>query len=470
MPKNFLTEDFLLYSKTSKILYHDYAKDMPIFDYHCHLPPRDVAENRRFENLTQIWLAGDHYKWRAMRTNGVNERIITGDASDEEKFMAWAETVPYTVRNPLYHWTHLELKNPFGIDDKVLNPETAKEIYARCNTLLQKDQFTARGIMERMKVKVVCTTDDPTDNLEYHQKVKKDNFSVKVLPAFRPDKAMAVESPAVFNQWVKKLEETANLEVKNVISLLEAIRKRRDYFHAAGCRISDHAVETPYTEEYTMNEIESIFQKVRQGNSLSRTEILQFKSAMMYEFGLMNAEKNWTMQIHIGALRNNNTRMMEKLGPDTGYDTIGDYEIAYPLSRFLDRLEREGKLPKTILYVLNPKDNEVIGTIIGCFQDGAVPGKIQFGSGWWFNDQKDGMERQMDALSNLGLLSRFVGMLTDSRSFLSYPRHEYFRRILCNLIGKDVDNGELPGDIKWLGKIVQDICYNNAVRYFGIEV
>jgi glucuronate isomerase len=470
MPNHFLTEDFLLYSKTARILFHDYAKEMPIYDYHCHLSPQDIAGNRQFENLTRIWLAGDHYKWRAMRTNGIHERFITGDADDEEKFMAWAETVPYTVRNPLYHWTHLELKNPFGIDNQVLTPVTAKAIYDHCNQLLKTGSFSARGIMERMKVKIVCTTDDPLDNLEYHQQIQKDNFRVKVLPTFRPDKAMSVESPAVFNNWVKRLEEVTNTEIKSVQLLVAAVRKRRDYFHEAGCRISDHAVETPYAEEYTWEEVENIFRNVRSGSVVSRPEILKFKSAMMYEFGLMNTEKNWTMQIHIGALRNNNTRMMEKLGPDTGFDTIGDYEIAYPLVRFLDRLEREGKLPKTIIYVLNPNDNETIGAITGCFQDGSVPGKIQFGSGWWFNDQKDGMQRQLEALSNLGLLSRFVGMLTDSRSFLSYPRHEYFRRILCNLIGNDVENGELPGDLKWLGQIVQNICYNNAARYFGIEL
>jgi glucuronate isomerase len=471
MSKTFLGEDFLLSNETARILYHDYAKDMPIFDYHCHLPPQDVAGNRQFENLTRIWLGGDHYKWRAMRTNGVAEELITGDADDEAKFMAWAETVPYTVRNPLYHWTHLELKRPFGITGKTLGPDTAKAIYDQCNALLHTEAFRARSIMERMNVKVVCTTDDPADSLEYHRQIKADTgFSIKVLPAFRPDKAMGVESTVNFNAYLEKLEAAAGMEIRTFAALIEALRRRHAFFHEMGCRISDHAVEVPYAEEYTDFEVENIFNKVRKGNPLNRLETLKFKSAMMYEYGLMNAEKGWTTQVHIGALRNNNTRFFTRLGPDTGFDSSADYEIADPLCRYLDRLDSEGKLPKTIIYTLNPKDNETIATAIGCFQDGSVPGKIQFGSGWWFNDQKDGMQRQMEALSQMGLLSRFVGMLTDSRSFLSYPRHEYFRRILCNLLGKDVENGELPGDIKWLGKIVQDISFNNAVNYFGIDV
>lgn len=471
MAKNFLTEDFLLSNEPARVLYHDYAKDMPIFDYHCHLPPKDIAENRQFANLTQIWLGGDHYKWRAMRTNGVSEKYITGDASDEEKFMEWAKTVPYTVRNPLFHWTHLELKRPFGITGKILGPDTAKEIYEHCNALLRTEKFRARGIMEQMNVKVVCTTDDPVDSLEYHQQIKADSsFKIKVLPAFRPDKAMAAENAASFNAYLDKLAEVSGIEINSFNALVEAIRKRHSFFHEMGCRISDHALEFPYAEPYSDYEIENIFNKVRKGNELNCQEVLKFKSAMMYEFAIMNHAKGWTTQLHIGALRNNNTRLMRLLGPDTGFDSVADYQIAYPLSRFLDRLDREDKLSKTIIYTLNPKDNETIATIMGCFQDGSIPGKIQFGSGWWFNDQKDGMLRQMEALSQLGLLSRFVGMLTDSRSFLSYPRHEYFRRILCNLIGTDVENGELPNDIAWLGKVVQDISYYNAVNYFGIEV
>jgi glucuronate isomerase len=471
MSKAFLNEDFLLSNETARILYHDYAKDMPIFDYHCHLPPQDVAENRQFENLTRIWLEGDHYKWRAMRTNGVAEKYITGDADDKAKFMVWAETVPYTVRNPLFHWTHLELRRPFGITGKTLGPDTAGEIYDHCNALLQTEAFRARGIMEQMNVKVVCTTDDPVDSLEYHRQIKADTgFKIKVLPAFRPDKSMGVESVANFNAYVEKLEAVAGMEIMTFSALIEALRGRHAYFHEMGCRLSDHAVEFPYAEEYTDFEVENIFKKIREGNPLSRPEILKFKSAMMYEYALMNAEKGWTTQVHIGALRNNSTRLFKLLGPDTGFDSSADFEIAYPLSRYLDRLDREDKLPKTIIYTLNPKDNETIATMIGCFQDGSVPGKLQFGSGWWFNDQKDGMQRQMETLSQMGLLSRFVGMLTDSRSFLSYPRHEYFRRILCNLLGTDVENGELPGDIKWLGQIVQDISFNNAVNYFGIDV
>jgi glucuronate isomerase len=471
MTKDFLTEDFLLENKTAKILYHDYAKDMPIFDYHCHLPPSEVAQNRQFDNLTQIWLGGDHYKWRAMRTNGVDERYITGDASDEAKFMEWAKTVPYTVRNPLYHWTHLELRRPFGVTDKILGPDTAKEIYDHCNQLLHTEKFRARGIMEQMKVKVVCTTDDPVDSLEYHQQLKADaSFKIKVLPAFRPDKAMAVENAANFNAWVDKLAEVTQMELGNVDAFLTALRKRHAFFHEMGCRLSDHALEFPYAEAYTDYEIQNIYNKVRRGNALCRQEVLKFKSAMMYEFALMNHENGWTTQLHIGALRNNNARLMRSLGPDTGFDSVADYEIAVPLARYLDRLDNEDKLAKTIIYSLNPKDNETIATIIGCFQDGSIPGKIQFGSAWWFLDQKNGMLRQMETLSQMGLLSRFVGMLTDSRSLLSYPRHEYFRRLLCNLFGTDVENGELPNDLKWLGKIVQDISFNNAANYFGIKV
>lgn len=470
MARDFLTEDFLLNSETARALYHDYAAQMPIFDYHCHLPPRDIAENRRFENLTRVWLGGDHYKWRAMRANGVSERLITGDASDEEKFMAWAGTVPTTVRNPLYHWTHLELKRPFGITGKVLNPASAREIYEHCNKLLQTESFRARGIMKQMNVKAVCTTDDPVDGLEEHLQIKQDgSFDIKVLPAFRPDKAMAVESAVNFNTWVKRLEEAAGMTIQSFSALVAAVRNRHEFFHQVGCRLSDHAMEVPYAENYTESEINSIFSKVRQGGALEPGEIAKFKSAMLYELALMNEEKNWTMQLHMGALRNVNSRAMKNLGPDTGYDCIADYEIAYPLTRFLDRLDREDKLPKTIIYTLNAKDNDVIATAMGCFQDGVTPGKLQFGSAWWFHDQKDGMLKQMESLSNMGLLSRFVGMLTDSRSFLSYPRHEYFRRILCNLLGNDVEQGELPKDLKWLGGIVQDICFNNAVRYFGVE-
>ncbi len=471
MPKPFLSESFLLDTDTAKVLYHDYAAGMPIFDYHCHLPPQEVAENRAFENLTQIWLAGDHYKWRAMRANGVAERLITGDASDKEKFDAWAATVPYTMRNPLYHWTHMELKRPFGIGGKLLCPESATEIYDTCGALLQTEAFRARGIMQQFQVKVVCTTDDPVDSLEHHMRIAEDEaFAIRVLPTFRPDRAMAVESPETFTAWVESLEAAADMTIRDASSFVEAIRKRHDVFHDAGCRISDHGLGEPYAEEYTESEIRVIFDKVRIGRDISVEEIRKFKSAMMVEFGLMDAEKNWTLQLHMGAIRNNNTRFFKQLGPDTGFDSMGDFEIARPLARFLDRLDEQEKLPKTILYNLNPRDNELLATMIGNFQDGSVPGKIQFGSAWWFNDQRGGMEWQMNALSTMGLLSRFVGMLTDSRSFLSYPRHEYFRRILCNLIGGDVENGQLPNDMPHLGSIVQDVSYNNAVEYFGIPV
>jgi len=469
--KPFLTEDFLLQTETAKILYHNYAENMPIFDYHCHLPVEEIADNRNFENLTQIWLNGDHYKWRAMRANGIDEHFITGKANDYEKFEAWASTVPKTLRNPLYHWTHLELKRYFDISDKLLNPDTAGEIYDTCSEMLQTKTFSTRGILQRMNVKVVCTTDDPVDALEYHQQIKADeSVAIKILPAFRPDRAMGVESPEAFNQWVGKLEAAADVHINDYPSFLEALEKRHTFFHQMGCRLSDHGIEYPSASDYTLSDITRFFADIRQGRSLQPEEILQFKSAMLLAFARMDAEKGWTQQFHLGALRNLNTNAMQVLGPDTGYDSIGDFEIARPLAKFLDTLDRDGKLAKTIIYNLNPRDNELIATMIGNFQDGTVPGKMQFGSGWWFNDQKDGIEQQLNALSNMGLLSRFVGMLTDSRSFLSYPRHEYFRRILCNLLGDDVENGELPHDIELIGNMVKDICYRNAVDYFDIEV
>jgi glucuronate isomerase len=468
---DFLTEDFLLRNESAKKLYHEYAEKMPIFDYHCHIPPQQIAENEQFKNMTQAWLAGDHYKWRAMRANGIDEQLITGDAPDLEKFLAWAKTVPNTLRNPLYHWTHMELKDPFGIKDKLLGPKTAKEIWTACNEQLKTDDFRVRGILFRMNVKVVCTTDDPVDNLEFHTKIKNDtSFAVKVVPCFRPDRAMAVEDSDTFAQWVGKLEEVTNTEIKDFSGFLDAIKKRHDFFHHMGCRLSDHGVESPCAEDYIESEIIYIFHKVRFGKSLDPQEILKFKSAMMHELALLNHARGWTMQLHLGALRNTNSRFGSLLGRDAGFDSMGDYEIARPLARFFDKLDVMEKLPKTILYPLNPRDNELIATMCGNFQDSTVPGKIQFGSAWWFNDQRDGIERQLDALSNMGLLSTFVGMITDSRSFLSYPRHEYFRRVLCNLIGQDVENGELPADYNLLGKMVQDISYNNAVRYFGIDL
>jgi glucuronate isomerase len=474
MADNFLDADFLLSNEISRRLYHEYAAGLPIFDYHCHLPVAEVADNRRFENLTAIWLAGDHYKWRAMRACGVEERLITGDAPDWDKFAAWAETVPFTVRNPLYLWTHMELKDPFGVEDKLLSPDTAREIYDHCNALLSKEEFRARGLMKHFNVKVVCTTDDPTDDLSRHRKLAEEleagTFRVKVLPAFRPDKAMAVENLKGFIAWIIRLEKAADLLIGDYPSLLEALRRRHRYFHALGCRLSDHGIEQPYAADYTEKEVDGIFKKARAGGSLTAEEILKFKSAVLYELAVMDGEAGWTQQFHFGALRNNSGRMFAAVGPDSGFDAMGDFEIGRPLVRFLDRLDSAGKLAKTIVYILNPRDNELAASILGSFQDGTVAGKMQLGSAWWFNDQIDGMKRQMEALSNIGLISRFVGMLTDSRSFLSYPRHEYFRRLLCDIFGRDVEAGLLPADIPHLGRIVQDICWNNAVRYFGIPV
>ncbi|MBD3344826.1 MAG: glucuronate isomerase [Chitinivibrionales bacterium] len=471
MSDSFRDSNFLLQNKTAIELYHTHASDLPIIDYHSHLPPDQIAEDKKFSNLTEIWLYGDHYKWRQMRTNGIDERFCTGDASDWEKFEAWAKTVPATIKNPLYHWTHLELKHPFGIADRLLNAETAKDIWEECNEKLASDEFSARGILKQMNVEVLCTTDDPSDSLEHHKKIKEDkSFNIKVFPTFRPDKAMAVENPQNFNAWVDRLAQSADMEISTYSDLVDLIRKRHDFFHSLGCRLSDHGLETAYAEDYTDSEVEKIFSKIRGGKTLESDEIAKFKSAMLYEFGIMDFEKGWTQQLHLGALRNNNTRLFKALGPDTGFDSIGDFEIARPLSRFLDRLDKENKLPKTILYNLNPRDNELIATMIGNFQDGSVPGKMQFGSGWWFLDQKSGIEAHIDTLSNLSLLSRFVGMLTDSRSFLSFPRHEYFRRIVCNILGTDIENGLLPRDMYLIGNLVKDVCYRNARSYFGFPI
>ncbi|MGA3286183.1 MAG: glucuronate isomerase [Bacteroidota bacterium] len=468
MKEEFIHKNFLLDTKTASKLYYTYAEPLPIIDYHCHIPPKEVAQNRKFENMTQIWLAGDHYKWRAMRTCGVKEQFITGNASDWEKFEMWARTVPKTIRNPLYHWTHLELKRPFGISDKLLNGKTAKSIWEKCNAKLATPGFTAQGIAKRMNVEIICTTDDPIDSLEYHETyAKKGNGFTRMLPAFRPDKAMAVENVDAFLSYLQKLETVSGIEIKDFDSLLVAIRARHDFFHSRGCRVSDHGIETAYAEDYTDSEIRFIFKKLQKGKSPDAVETLKFKSAMMYEFGVMDYEKGWVQQLHLSALRNNNSRMMRVLGPDTGFDSIGDFEIARPLAKFLDKLDTENKLAKTILYNLNPRDNELMATMIGNFQDGSVAGKLQYGSGWWFLDQRDGMQKQIEALSNLGMLSQFIGMLTDSRSFLSYPRHEYFRRLLCNILGGEIEQGLIPNDMKLIGGMVQDICYNNAKKYFG---
>lgn len=467
MKNNISSENFLLYNELSLYLYHDIAAKLPIIDYHCHLPVQEIADNKKFENLTQIWLYGDHYKWRAMRTNGIDEKYCTGNATDWEKFSAWAETVPYTLRNPLYHWTHLELKNPFGITDRLLNKNTAKNVWDEVNILLSKDEFTTQGLLKHFNVEVVCTTDDPVDSLEYHKKLKDSGFSVRIIPAFRPDKGMAVENQKSFLVWLDKLQDATGINIINFSNYIEAIRKRHDYFHSVGCRLSDHGIETAYAEDYTVSRINKIFEKILTGKKLTTDEVLKFKSAMMYEFGIMDHEKNWVQQLHIGALRNNNTRLLKALGPDTGFDSIGDFEIARPLSHYLDALDSENKLPKTILYNLNPSDNELIAAMIGNFQDGTIPGKMQYGSAWWFMDQLDGMKKQIDTLSNMGLLSRFIGMLTDSRSFLSYPRHEYFRRLLCSILGEDVEKGLIPDDKILLEEMVKNICYYNAKNYFN---
>ena len=465
--KNFMDENFLLTTETAQMLYHEHAKKMPIIDYHCHLIPQMVADDHQFRSLTEIWLGGDHYKWRAMRTNGIDERYCTGkDTTDWEKFEKWAETVPYTFRNPLYHWTHLELKTAFGID-KILSPKTAREIYDECNEKLAQPEYTARGFMRRYNVEVVCTTDDPIDSLEHHIKTRESGFEVKMLPTWRPDKAMAVEVPENFRAYIDKLSEVSGVAISKFADVIEALRVRHKFFEERGCKLSDHGIEEFYAEDYTDAEIEAIFNKVYGGTALTKEEILKYKSAMMTEFGIMDAETGWTQQFHYGAIRDNNSKMFKLLGPDTGFDSIGEFTTAKALAKYLDKLNSMGKLAKTILYNLNPCANEVIATMLGNFQDGSVPGKIQFGSGWWFLDQKDGMEKQMNALSVLGLLSRFVGMLTDSRSFLSYPRHEYFRRTLCNLVGRDVENGEIPySEMERVCQMIEDISYNNAKNFF----
>lgn len=467
--KNFLDDNFLLETKTAERLYHEYAKQMPVIDYHCHLPPEQIATDMQFENLTKIWLYGDHYKWRAMRTNGVNESYCTGDKSDYEKFEKWADTVPYTMRNPLYHWTHLELKRYFNVND-LLNKQSANKIYNECTERLQTEEYSVRNLLRKMNVKIVCTTDDPVDSLEHHKKIKDDGFEIPVLPAWRPDAAMNVSSAQRFISYVKKIEAASNISISDFGSFLNALKNRHDYFAAMGCTVSDHGLEQAYAEDYTDAEIKSIFDTIYSGKELNKEEQNKFRSAMLIIFAEWDHEKGWVQQYHIGAIRNNNLKAMRELGPDTGWDSIGDFSQAEALSKMLGKLIDQNKLTKTILYNLNPADNELFATMIGNFNDGSTAGKIQWGSGWWFLDQKDGMTRQLNALSNMALLSRFIGMLTDSRSFLSYPRHEYFRRILCNLFGNDVENGELPNDIEWIGKLVQDICFNNANEYFGFNL
>ncbi len=468
----FINDNFMLGNETARMLYREHAAKMPIIDYHCHLIPKQIAENIQFRDITQLWLvdghAGDHYKWRAMRANGVPEEYITGGTkSSWEIFEKWAETIPYTMRNPLYHWTHLELSRVFCID-KLLSPKTAREIFEECNAKLATEEFRGQALIRKFNVEVVCTTDDPADDLRWHKMIAEKPFGTKVLPAWRPDKAMAVEDPQSYKEYLKKLGEAADKNIDSYTDLIEALQKRHDFFESMGCKLSDHGMDTFYGADYTHLEIELIFKKVLLGKAPGPKEIEKFRSAFLHDMAVMDAESGWAQQFHVGPLRNNNSKMFKLIGPDTGFDAIGDLPVATAGHRFFDRLASEDKLAKTILYCLNPKDNEVMMAMAYTFNDGTFPGKMQFGSAWWFLDQEDGMRKQINALSSQGLLSRFVGMLTDSRSFISYPRHEYFRRILCDVIGNDVENGKLPAsELDFIGKMVEDISYNNAKNYFA---
>lgn len=465
--KKFMDKDFMLESKTAQDLYHNHAAGLPIIDYHCHLNPKEVAEDHKFSSITELWLGGDHYKWRALRANGIPEEYITGNASDWDKFQKWAQSVPYMMRNPIYHWTHLELKTAFGID-KILNPDTAKEIYDECNEKLQQKEFSARGLMRKYNVEVVCTTDDPIDSLEYHKAVKESGFECKVLPTWRPDKAQAVENPSAYKKYIEQLSIASGIEIKTYTDLIDALRKRHNFFEENGCRLSDHGMDQFFANDYKQSEIDTIFKKVMSGKDLAEEEQLKFKSAMFTDFAVMDAESGWTQQFHFGPQRNNNSKMFAKIGPDTGFDSMGECLTAKSMAKFLDRLNSMDKLAKTIVYNLNPNSSTMVATMLANFQDGSVPGKMQYGAGWWFLDQKYGMIDQMNVLSMQGLLSRFVGMLTDSRSFVSYARHEYFRRIMCNLIATDVENGELPvQEMPRIEEMVRDISYFNAKRFFN---
>jgi len=463
--RTFLDKNFLLYGDEASQLYQEYAQPCAILDYHNHLSPKDIAENRRFNNLTEIWLEGDHYKWRAMRINGVDERFITGNASPKDKFLMWAKTVPATLRNPLYHWTHLELKRYFDVHT-LLDENTASDIYDHCSNLLQREDFHVQSLLSKMKVEVVCTTDDPTDSLEYHSQFATQSVGFKIYPTFRPDKAFATADPKVYNSYLEKLAHSASIAINTFDDLIAALYTRMDFFQSLGCRVSDHGLESLWYDKDMTAKAPDIFKKVRSGNVLDVNEQHIFQGAVMAELCKGYHQRGWVQQFHIGPIRNNNTRLLKQLGPDTGFDSIGDFSQAVNLSRFLDHLDQTNQLAKTILYNINPSDNEVFATMVGNFSDGSTAGKIQWGSGWWFLDQKDGMEKQMNTLSNMGLLSQFVGMVTDSRSFLSFPRHEYFRRILCNLFGGDISRGELPHDIKTVGSMIQHICYHNAKNYF----
>ncbi|MBO4624665.1 MAG: glucuronate isomerase [Bacteroidales bacterium] len=462
----FIHDDFMLQTETARRLYHQHAGPMPIIDYHCHLSPREIAENIQFTDITQLWLGGDHYKWRALRANGVPEEYITGNRSAWEKFQKWAETVPYTMRNPLYHWTHLELKRVFGID-KLLCPQSAREIFEECNAMLATPEFRGQALIRKFNVEVVCTTDDPADDLRWHKMIGENPFGTKVLPAWRPDKAMAIENPITYKAYLKQLGEAADMEINSYSSLMAALRKRHDFFAARGCKLSDHGMDTFYSADYKESEIEAIFSNVLSGKAPAEADLDKFRSAFLHDQAVMDAQSGWAQQFHVGPLRNNNEKMFRALGPDTGFDAIGDRPMAAAGHRFFSRLALEDSLAKTILYCLNPKDNEVLAAMAYTFNDGTFPGKMQLGSAWWFLDQEDGMRKQINALSSLGLLSRFVGMLTDSRSFISYPRHEYFRRILCDVVGADVESGRLPAsELDFIGRMIEDISYNNAKQYF----
>lgn len=465
--KPFIHDDFLLQTKTARRLYHECAASQPILDYHTHLSPRDIAENRQFTDLAEIWLAGDHYKWRAMRANGVDERFCTGDAAPYEKFLAWAKTVPDTLRNPLYHWTHLELKRYFGIEER-LNEQTAPVIWARANELLRTPELSAQGILRKFDVRALCTTDDPTEDLAWHHKIAQSDCPTRVYPTFRPDKALAVDKPEAFNAWTERLARIFDTEIRRLPQFLEALEQRHQAFHDAGCRLSDHGLPYCYADFPSEADAAAIFQQVRTGHAADAEAYGQFASHLMLFFGRLNAQRGWTMQLHLGALRNANTRAFKQLGPDTGYDSLGDFPQAAALAGYLDRLDQDNALPKVILYNSNPRDNAVFAAMLGNFQDGAVPGKMQFGSGWWFLDTQAGIEQQLNALSQNGLLARFIGMLTDSRSFLSFPRHEYFRRVLCNLIGQDVERGLLPDEDALLGSLIENICFQNAKHYLAL--
>jgi len=465
----FLHEDFLLETPIAADLYHRFVRDLPIIDYHCHLPVEQIASDHRFRSITETWLEGDHYKWRAMRTNGVPERYCTGNASDWEKFEAWARTVPRTLRNPLYHWTHMELRRPFGIEE-VLDERTARSIYERCNARLAEPGFSTLGLLKQFKVAVVCTTDDPVDSLDHHAALRaRRDQETRVYPTFRPDKVLDVQEPQAWNAWIDRLEKATGLSIGSFEKLLGALEARHLAFHAAGCRASDHGLEQIDAEPWADADVTQSFERLRRGKTLETGEARRFRSALLHRLALLDHSRGWVQQFHLGAMRNNNTRMRRQLGADCGFDSIGDFEQGRPLARFLDRLDETDQLAKTILYNLNPRDNELFATMIGNFQDGSVPGKLQYGSAWWFLDQKDGIEAQMRALSNMGLFPRFIGMVTDSRSFLSYPRHEYFRRMVCNLLGNDVKLGLVPGDLAQLGRIAQDIAFFNARAYLGLE-